>query len=86
MKSVTADTNIYISGLRFSGLPEQFLYLAGAGAVRLDISDEIMGEVLRVLREKFEYSPTPLRAITSSPATRSIFSRSAVTAGFRLCG
>ena len=36
MTSVTADTNIYISGLEFGGLPEQFLQLARdvSGVVR----------------------------------------------------
>jgi putative PIN family toxin of toxin-antitoxin system len=69
VKSVTADTNIYISGLRFSGLPEQFLDLARAGAVRLDISDDIMREVLKVLRVKFEYTPEMLRETETNLAS-----------------
>jgi putative PIN family toxin of toxin-antitoxin system len=58
MIGVTADANIYISGFEFGGLPERFLQLARNGAFRLDISESIKREVLRVLREKFGY-PTP---------------------------
>jgi putative PIN family toxin of toxin-antitoxin system len=60
--SVTADTNIYISGLEFGGLPERFLDLARDGAFRLDISESIKREVLRVLREKFQYPTEALLA------------------------
>jgi predicted nucleic acid-binding protein len=54
--SVTADTNIYISGLQFRGEnPRRFLDLASERAFRLDISDFILNETLRVLRDKFEW-------------------------------
>jgi putative PIN family toxin of toxin-antitoxin system len=59
---VTADTNIYISGLEFGGLPRHFLDLARAGAFRLDISGAILNEILRVLRVKFSYSPDALQS------------------------
>jgi putative PIN family toxin of toxin-antitoxin system len=59
--SATADTNIYISGLRFGGVPERFLDLAAAGEFRLDISDAILNETLRVLREKFQWSAERLQ-------------------------
>jgi putative PIN family toxin of toxin-antitoxin system len=47
--SVTADTNIYISGLNFGGKPRQFLMLAENRIFRLDISEAIMAEIQRVL-------------------------------------
>jgi len=51
---VTADTNIFISGLNFAGLPRQILNLAESGAIHLAVSDDILDEVTRVLRrEKF---------------------------------
>lgn len=61
MPSATADTNIYISGLRFGGVPERFLDLAAAGKFRLDISNAILNEILRVLREKFQWSAERLQ-------------------------
>jgi len=59
--SVTADTNIYVSGLQFGGLPRRFLDLAAAGEFRLDVSEAILDETLRVLRDKFQWSPDALR-------------------------
>ena len=61
MPSVTADTNIYVSGLQFGGLPRRFLDLAAAREFRLDVSEPILGETLRVLRDKFQWSPDALR-------------------------
>jgi uncharacterized protein len=61
--SVTADTNIYISGLLFGREPRRFLDLARAGAFRLDISEPIKSEVLRVLREDFAYPDDALRDV-----------------------
>jgi len=54
--SVTADTNIYISALNFGGPPDKVLDLARAGEIKLSISDDIMNEILRVLREKFRWT------------------------------
>jgi predicted nucleic acid-binding protein len=39
---VTADTNIYVSGLHFGGLPRAFLEHARAGAFRLAMSGPIL--------------------------------------------
>lgn len=60
MAGVTADTNIYISGIEYGGLPRRFIDLARAGAFRLDISQPILNETLRVLRDKFNYSAVML--------------------------
>jgi putative PIN family toxin of toxin-antitoxin system len=53
VKSVTLDSNIYISGLRSGGPASRLLYMARMGQIRLDISDEILTETIGVLREKF---------------------------------
>jgi putative PIN family toxin of toxin-antitoxin system len=53
---VTADSNIYISALVFGGPPDDLLNLARTGAVQLNISDDIIEEVTRVLRDKFGWS------------------------------
>lgn len=61
MPSATADTNIYVSGLQFGGLPRRFLDLAAAGDFRLDVSEAILNETPRVLREKFQWRSEALR-------------------------
>jgi hypothetical protein len=53
---VTADSNIYISALHFGGPPDKFLDLARTGIIELTISDDILAEVTRVLRDKFGWS------------------------------
>jgi putative PIN family toxin of toxin-antitoxin system len=53
---VTADSNIYISALHFGGPPDKFLELARNGIIELTISDDILAEVTRVLRDKFGWS------------------------------
>ncbi len=53
MSTITADTNLYISALNFGGRPLELLDQARSGAIRLAISDEIIGEVRRILGDKF---------------------------------
>ncbi len=53
---VTADSNIYVSGILFGGKPLTLLKLGHARRVRLFISDDIIDETLGVLREKFRLS------------------------------
>ena len=56
MIRVTADSNIYISALHFGGPPDRLLELARTGIIELTISDDILAEVTRVLRDKFGWS------------------------------
>jgi putative PIN family toxin of toxin-antitoxin system len=49
---VTADTNIFVSGLNFAGLPRQILDLAESGVIHLAVSDDILDELTRVLRRQ----------------------------------
>ncbi|MGD0694850.1 MAG: putative toxin-antitoxin system toxin component, PIN family [Terriglobia bacterium] len=60
MIRVTADSNIYISALHFGGPPDKFLDLARTGIIHLTISDDILAEVTRVLRDKFGWSQEAL--------------------------
>jgi putative PIN family toxin of toxin-antitoxin system len=53
---VTADSNIYISALNFGGLPDQLLDLARGGVIQLAVSEAILEEVSRVLRDKFGWA------------------------------
>lgn len=55
MLRVTLDTNIYVSGLNYSGNPYQMLELARAKKVLVAVSDDILDEVKRVLQEKFRW-------------------------------
>lgn len=57
---VTADSNIYISALLFGGKPLAFLELARAGKINLALSDPIREEVMRVLRDKFQWEEEAL--------------------------
>jgi uncharacterized protein len=49
---ITADTNIFISGLNFAGNPRRILSLAEAGVIHLTVSDAILGEIQSVLRRQ----------------------------------
>lgn len=53
MKRVVAD----ISALQFGGKPRQLLDLATDGQIDLAISEAIIAETLRVLRDKFHRAP-----------------------------
>ena len=55
MIHATADSNIYISAFQFGGTPLQLLTLAAEGRIDLTISDHIVEEVTRTLREKFDW-------------------------------
>ena len=57
MKRVVADTNVLVSALQFGGKPKQLLDLAADGQVHLAISESIIAETLRVLRDKFDRGP-----------------------------
>lgn len=55
MLKVTADTNIYISGFVFGGLPRLFIDAANAARFELAISDPIETELRRILEKKFAW-------------------------------
>jgi putative PIN family toxin of toxin-antitoxin system len=57
VKRVVADTNVLVSALQFGGKPRQLLDLATDGQVDLAISEAIIAETLRVLRDKFHRAP-----------------------------
>ena len=55
MLGVTADTNVYVSAFAFGGKPLQILEIAAQGLIRLSISEAILQETIRVLRDKFQW-------------------------------
>jgi putative PIN family toxin of toxin-antitoxin system len=57
VKRVVADTNVFVSALQFGGKPKQLLDLATDGQVDVAISEAIIAETLRVLRDKLHRAP-----------------------------
>jgi uncharacterized protein len=71
VRRVTADTNLDVSALQFGGKPQTLLDMAQDGQIEMALSDEILEETLRILRDKFHRSPeyladveARLRAVT----------------------
>ena len=50
---VVIDTNVWISGLVFGGLPQKILELFIDGSVVLIVSEEILSELRRKVQQKF---------------------------------
>ena len=61
MIAVTLDTATYVRALLFGGAPLELLGLASRGQIKLFISEPILREVLRVLRDKFQRDKAGLR-------------------------
>jgi putative PIN family toxin of toxin-antitoxin system len=57
VKRVVADTNVIVSGLNSRGKPHEFLNLARSGQLQLAVSDAIIEETSRILRDKVGWSP-----------------------------
>ena len=53
--SATLDTSVYIRALHFGGPATLIIGHARAGSIRIDISDAIVAETNRVLRDKFQW-------------------------------
>jgi len=62
---ITVDSNIWISAFNFPGKPRWLIDMADVGEVSLHISEPIMDEVLRVLRDKFQWTPEALQEAES---------------------
>ena len=61
MPTVTADSNIWVSAFGYGGKPRRLIEMADAGEIGIDISEFIIDEVLRTLRDKFEWSAERLQ-------------------------
>ena len=55
MISATLDTSVYIRALHFGGPATVIIGHARTGNIRVDISDAIVAETIRVLRDKFQW-------------------------------
>jgi putative PIN family toxin of toxin-antitoxin system len=52
---VTAGRNVLVSGLNYRGPPRRFLDLAEEGVIRLQLSEPILNERMRILQERFHW-------------------------------
>jgi len=52
---VVIDTNVFVSGLNFTGKPNEILELFIKGDIEVFISPFILSEIERILRERFEW-------------------------------
>jgi uncharacterized protein len=59
--SATADANIWVSAFNFRGKPRRVIDMADEGQISLAISEPMVEEILRVLREKFQWSNEALK-------------------------
>jgi putative PIN family toxin of toxin-antitoxin system len=60
---VTLDTNVYVSAFTYGGKPLQLLELAAKNAISLAVSEPIIEEIIRVLRDKFRWEDAALREV-----------------------
>lgn len=60
MLRVTLDTNIYVSALQYGGRPLELPRAGLEGEILIAISQPILDETLRVLRDKFNWAEAGL--------------------------
>jgi uncharacterized protein len=63
--TATLDTNVYVSALVYRGTPMRLLHLAMEGNLDVAVSQPILDETARVLREKFGWSPERVEEATT---------------------
>jgi putative PIN family toxin of toxin-antitoxin system len=69
VERVTADSNIWISGLNWRGKPHELLNLARARRIELAVSAAILDEFTRILRDKLQWSDERLKEMRAEVAT-----------------
>jgi putative PIN family toxin of toxin-antitoxin system len=71
---VVADSNIYVSAIVFGGKPMMLLEMAEEGEVELFVSEPILSETFRILRDKFQRTTEQLEAdrVHLATITRSV--------------
>jgi putative PIN family toxin of toxin-antitoxin system len=69
VERVTADSNIWISGLNRRGKPHELLNLARAHKIELAVSAAILDEFTRILRDKLQWSDERLKEMRAEVAT-----------------
>ncbi len=74
MNRVVADSNVYVSAIVFGGKPMLLLEMAEEGELELFISEPILSETFRILRDKFQRTTEQLEAdrVHLATITRSV--------------
>jgi len=62
LRRLTLDTNEFVSALTGGGKALHLLHMAIDGEIDIAISEPIIAETVRVLREKFDWPPYDLAA------------------------
>jgi uncharacterized protein len=63
VRRITADSNVWISAVEFGGKPLQLINLARSGEIEIAISEPILDEFTRILRDKFHWEESRLTAL-----------------------
>jgi putative PIN family toxin of toxin-antitoxin system len=73
VRTVTLDTNIYISALEFGGKPKALLDMALEGDVRIAVSQAIIDETLETLRYRFRWKTEKLLGAEATMRAAAMF-------------
>jgi len=65
MRRATLDTNILVSAFQFGGKPQALIQMALDGEIEIAISQPIIDETVRILRDKFGWSRADLQGVLS---------------------
>ena len=71
MNRVVADSNVQISDIVFGGKPLLLLEMAEEGELELFISEPILSETFRILRDKFQRTDRATRSRPGASLARS---------------
>jgi putative PIN family toxin of toxin-antitoxin system len=69
VRSVTLDSNVFVSALNYGGPCLRILNMARDGLIRLDLSNSILEEVGGVLREKFHWPEDDIELVQQEIAS-----------------
>lgn len=74
MNRVVADSNVYVSAIVFGGKPMTLLEMAEDGEIELFVSEAILSETFRILRDKFQRTTEQLEGdrVHLATITRSV--------------
>ena len=63
MRRITIDTNLYVSAFQFGGKPAALWQMVMDGEIEVAISQPIIDETVRILRDKFNWDTAGLENV-----------------------